>query len=69
MEITAAVLEAMGASSPYASSKPLTLETLELDPPGPGEVLVRIKAAGLVPLGSVGDQRQPASADADGART
>ena len=28
-------------------SKPLTLETLELDPPGPGEVLVRIKAAGL----------------------
>ena len=28
-------------------SRPLTLETLELDPPGPGEVLVRIKAAGL----------------------
>ena len=47
MEIKAAVLEAMDASSPYATSKPLTLETLELDPPGPGEVLVRIKAAGL----------------------
>ena len=47
MEITAAVLAAMDVSSPYAASRPLTLETLELDPPGPGEVLVRIKAAGL----------------------
>ena len=37
----------MGASRPYASSKPLAIEELELDPPGPGEVLVRIKAAGL----------------------
>jgi alcohol dehydrogenase len=47
VEIKAAVLNAMDASSPYAASQPLTLETLELDPPGPGEVLVRIKAAGL----------------------
>jgi alcohol dehydrogenase len=47
VEITAAVLGAMEASSPYADSQPLTLERLELDPPGPGEVLVRIKAAGL----------------------
>jgi len=37
----------MGAGSPYASSQPLRIEALELDPPGPGEVLVRIKAAGL----------------------
>src|SRR5687768_3221852 len=37
----------MDATSPYADSKPLVLETLQLDPPGPGEVLVRIKAAGL----------------------
>jgi alcohol dehydrogenase len=37
----------MGAISPYASSRPLLVEELELDPPGPGEVLVRIKAAGL----------------------
>lgn len=43
----AAVLGAMGAESPYASSKPLTIETLELDGPGPGEVLVKVKAAGL----------------------
>jgi alcohol dehydrogenase len=47
MEIKAAVLSAMGAAPPYASSKPLTIESLELDPPGPGEVLVRVKAAGL----------------------
>jgi alcohol dehydrogenase len=47
MKTKAAVLNAMGAESPYASSKPLTIETLQLDAPGPGEVLVRIKAAGL----------------------
>ena len=47
MEIRAAVLGAMDAAEPYAESKPLTIEPLELDPPGPGEVLVRIKAAGL----------------------
>jgi len=47
VEIKAAVLAAMEASAPYATSQPLTLETLQLDPPGPGEVLVRIKAAGL----------------------
>ncbi len=32
---------------PYAESRPLRIETLELDPPGPGEVLVRMRAAGL----------------------
>src|SRR5689334_8539204 len=47
MKTKAAVLNAMGAEEPYASSKPLTIESLELDRPGPGEVLVRIKAAGL----------------------
>jgi alcohol dehydrogenase len=47
MEIKAAVLGAMGAAPPYASSKPLAIDTLDLDPPGPGEVLIRIKAAGL----------------------
>ena len=47
MEIKAAVLGAIGAAPPYASSKPLAIETLQLDAPGPGEVLVRIKAAGL----------------------
>src|SRR6476660_4149063 len=47
METKAAVLDAMGAESPYAVSKPLSIETLRLDGPGPGEVLVRVKAAGL----------------------
>ncbi len=43
----AAVLGAMGASRPYADSRPLSIETVTLDPPGPGEVRVAIKAAGL----------------------
>ena len=47
MKIRAAVLHHMGAAPPYATSKPLKIETLELDPPGEGEVLVKIKAAGL----------------------
>ena len=47
MQTRAAVLEEMGASAPYASSKPLAIETLELDPPGQGEVLIRLKASGL----------------------
>ena len=47
MQITAAVLDATGAETPYAASEPLTLEHLELDPPGPGEILVRVAAAGL----------------------
>ena len=34
-------------SRPYASSKPLQIEEVNLDPPGPGEVLVEIAAAGL----------------------
>jgi len=47
MKVRAAVLGAMGTKPPYAQSKPLSVETIELDPPGPGEVLVRIAAAGL----------------------
>ncbi|MFZ1430725.1 MAG: alcohol dehydrogenase catalytic domain-containing protein, partial [Geminicoccaceae bacterium] len=47
MKTRAAVLNAMGVAGPYAVSKPLEIEELELDLPGPGEVLVRIKAAGL----------------------
>ncbi|CAN5316517.1 zinc-dependent alcohol dehydrogenase family protein [soil metagenome] len=43
----AAVLRASGAAHPYGESRPLSIETLTLDPPGPGEVLVAIKAAGL----------------------
>jgi alcohol dehydrogenase len=37
----------MGAPRPYADSRPLSVETVTLDPPRRGEVLVAIKAAGL----------------------
>jgi len=47
MKIRAAVLRQLGASHPYAESLPLSIEEIELDPPGPGEVLVKIAAAGL----------------------
>ncbi|RZJ16476.1 MAG: alcohol dehydrogenase [Brevundimonas sp.] len=43
----AAVLRSMGAARPYADSRPLSIETVTLDDPGPGEVRVAIKAAGL----------------------
>jgi len=47
MKIRAVVLNEMGSKAPYAHSKPLKIETIELDPPGPGEILVKIAAAGL----------------------
>jgi alcohol dehydrogenase len=47
MKIQAAVLQQMGIASPYAASRPLTIETLDLAPPGPGEVLIKVAAAGL----------------------
>ena len=47
MKIKAAVLNAMGAASPYATSRPLTIETVELAPPGIGEVMIKVVAAGL----------------------
>ncbi|MBD5785221.1 alcohol dehydrogenase catalytic domain-containing protein [Cellulosimicrobium terreum] len=47
MEIVGAVLERIGAPAPFAGSRPLTVSRLELDPPGPGELLVRIEVAGL----------------------
>jgi alcohol dehydrogenase len=43
----AAVLYEMEKPRPYAASRPLVIEELDLAPPGPGEVLVRIRAAGL----------------------
>lgn len=47
MKIKAAVLQQMGLAAPYATSRPLTIETVELAPPGPGEVLIKVVAAGL----------------------
>jgi len=47
MRILGAVLRTSDALRPYSTSSPLTIEQLELDPPGPHEVLVRIEAAGI----------------------
>ncbi|WP_027505102.1 zinc-binding dehydrogenase [Rhodococcus sp. UNC23MFCrub1.1] len=47
MKIRGAVLDEIGRSRPFAESRPLTVSELELDPPGEGEILVRIEAAGL----------------------
>jgi alcohol dehydrogenase len=47
MKIKAAVLNAMGIAPPYSESKPLSVEEVDLEGPGQGEVLVRIGAAGL----------------------
>jgi alcohol dehydrogenase len=47
MKVRAAVLETIGLPAPYAESRPLKIREVELDPPGPGEVLIRVHAAGL----------------------
>ena len=47
MKIKAVVIRQMGLPQPYAQSKPLVIEDVDLDKPGEREVLVQIKAAGL----------------------
>ena len=47
MKIKAAVLDTMGLAFPYATSRPLAVTSVELAPPGPGEVLIKVAAAGL----------------------
>jgi alcohol dehydrogenase len=47
MKSRAAVLHEIGRAQPYHESRPLSILEVDLDPPGPGEVLVRIRAAGL----------------------
>lgn len=47
MKIRAAVLREMGLPAPYAQSRPVQITEVELDPPGEGEVLIRIRVAGL----------------------
>jgi alcohol dehydrogenase len=43
----AAVLLADDRPRPYAQSRPLEILELDLDPPGPGELVVRVDAAGV----------------------
>ncbi len=47
MRSKAAVLYRMGQPPPYARSKPLVVEDIEIDEPHEGEVLVELAAAGL----------------------
>jgi alcohol dehydrogenase len=47
MKTIGAVLYKMEEPAPYAESRPLVVEELDLDGPGPGEVLVEIAGAGL----------------------
>jgi alcohol dehydrogenase len=47
MKIRAAVIRQSGLPQPYAQSRPLAIEEVDLDPPGEREVLVQVKAAGL----------------------
>jgi alcohol dehydrogenase len=47
MEAIGAVLREAPIARPYSSSNPLSIEQVLLDAPGPGELLVRIDAAGI----------------------
>lgn len=47
MRIRGAVLEQIGLPRPYTDSRPISVGDLDLAPPGDGELLVRIEAAGL----------------------
>ena len=47
MRTTATVLRSMGHETPFAESRPLERVELELEPPHPGELLIRVCAAGL----------------------
>ena len=47
MKMRAAVLNQSQIPHPYAKTRPISIETIELDEPGPGEVLVKMAAAGL----------------------
>ncbi|WP_026683872.1 zinc-dependent alcohol dehydrogenase family protein [Heyndrickxia coagulans] len=47
METRVAVLYEMGLPAPYKESQPLKIETLKLESPKQGELLIKVKAAGL----------------------
>ncbi len=47
MKTRAAVLESIGAPAPYAQSRPLAIDEVDLSAPGHGELIVRVRAAGL----------------------
>lgn len=47
MSFRAAILRSSPVSAPFSESRPLAIETIDVDPPGRDEIKVRIRAAGL----------------------
>ncbi len=47
MKMKAGVLTVCGAPRPFAKSKPIHVMEVDLDPPGEGEVLVKVGGGGL----------------------
>jgi alcohol dehydrogenase len=47
MKMTAAIMFEQGLERPFVQSQPLKIETVDLEGPGEGEVLVQVAAAGL----------------------
>lgn len=47
MKIQGAVLTECGRTSPFATSQPISVQSVDLADPGPGEVLVLMEAAGV----------------------
>ena len=47
LTVRGAVLREMGLPRPYTETRPLEIAELRLAPPGPGEVLLKVRAAGL----------------------
>jgi alcohol dehydrogenase len=50
MKMKAGVLTVCGAPRPFAKSKPIHVLEVELDPPGEGEVLVKVGRRRALPL-------------------
>ena len=47
MKVRSAILRQSGLPRPYAQSRPISIEMVELAPPGAGEVLVKMAGAGV----------------------
>lgn len=47
MKVRSAILRQSGLPRPYAQSRPISIEMIDLAPPGPGEVLVKMAGAGV----------------------
>lgn len=45
--IRGAVLDHIGTARPFTETKPISIDQIQLDAPGPGEVLIKIGAAGV----------------------